>query len=101
VVITKKCSDELLIGLCSFRGSGFAVCEPQIAPCTKSKYRTYDGSCNNLDNPSLGVANTRYGRLLPKKYSDGTSEGLPTATFTVTVMSKTVSPGNGKIFASF
>ncbi|KDR24107.1 peroxidase-like [Zootermopsis nevadensis] len=54
-----------------FGGLGFGVCDPQIAPCTKSKYRTYDGSCNNLENPTLGVANTRYGRLLPQKYSDG------------------------------
>lgn len=54
-----------------FGGPGFAVCDPSIAPCTKGKYRTYDGSCNNLGNPRLGVANTPYGRLLPPKYSDG------------------------------
>jgi hypothetical protein len=73
MVVTKKNMVGLLIALLSFRGAGFAACDPQIAPCTKSKYRTYDGSCNNLDNPTLGVANTRYGRLLPQKYSDGMS----------------------------
>ncbi|XP_076625246.1 peroxidase [Colletes latitarsis] len=39
--------------------------------CEKSRYRTYDGSCNNLQNPTWGMANTRYGRLLPANYGDG------------------------------
>ncbi|XP_034944440.1 peroxidase-like [Chelonus insularis] len=33
-------------------------------------YRTYDGSCNNLLNPTWGMAQTRYARLLPPIYSD-------------------------------
>ncbi|XP_053671837.1 peroxidase-like [Anopheles nili] len=36
-------------------------------------YRTFDGSCNNLQNPSWGSANTPYGRLLPAEYGDGLS----------------------------
>ncbi|XP_012238866.1 peroxidase isoform X2 [Bombus impatiens] len=39
--------------------------------CEKARYRTYDGSCNNLRNPTWGMANTRYGRLLPPNYGDG------------------------------
>ncbi|XP_053983301.1 peroxidase-like isoform X1 [Hylaeus volcanicus] len=39
--------------------------------CEKSRYRTYDGSCNNLRNPTWGMANTRYARLLPANYADG------------------------------
>ncbi|XP_012141532.2 peroxidase [Megachile rotundata] len=39
--------------------------------CGKSRYRTFDGSCNNLHNPTWGMANTRYGRLLPANYGDG------------------------------
>ncbi|XP_043797588.1 peroxidase isoform X1 [Apis laboriosa] len=39
--------------------------------CEKARYRTYDGSCNNLNNPTWGMANTRYGRLLPANYGDG------------------------------
>lgn len=39
--------------------------------CENSRYRTYDGSCNNLRNPTWGMANTRYGRLLPAIYGDG------------------------------
>ena len=36
-----------------------------------SKYRTLDGSCNNLRRPLLGRANTGLGRLLPARYEDG------------------------------
>lgn len=66
-------SRQLSLSLLSslFRGTGFFSCTPQVGPCTKSKYRSIDGSCNNLNNPNLGVANTPYGRLLPPKYSDG------------------------------
>ncbi|ENN75712.1 hypothetical protein D910_05095 [Dendroctonus ponderosae] len=41
--------------------------------CPKSRYRSYDGSCNNLNNPGLGIPQTRYNRLLPAKYGDGIS----------------------------
>ncbi|RVE53586.1 hypothetical protein evm_001727 [Chilo suppressalis] len=56
-----------------------------LAPpvCTKSRYRTIDGSCNNLARPTWGVPQTPYGRLVPYKYGDGISSwpvaasGLP------------------------
>lgn len=38
--------------------------------CPASKYRSYDGSCNNLGNPVLGTPQTRYARLLPAVYGD-------------------------------
>ncbi|XP_050294135.1 peroxidase-like [Anthonomus grandis grandis] len=44
---------------------------PTSCPC--SSYRSYDGSCNNLQNPSWGSANTTYGRLIAANYSDGHS----------------------------
>ncbi|KAL1132705.1 hypothetical protein AAG570_010657, partial [Ranatra chinensis] len=40
-------------------------------PCQDTKYRSIDGSCNNLRNPGLGSANTNYKRLIPQRYSDG------------------------------
>ncbi|CAA9993292.1 unnamed protein product [Nesidiocoris tenuis] len=40
-------------------------------PCSKSKFRTIDGSCNNLRNPTQGTPNTKYNRLLPARYADG------------------------------
>ncbi|XP_033217653.1 peroxidase [Belonocnema kinseyi] len=39
--------------------------------CQQSRYRTFDGSCNNQYRPTWGMANTRYGRLLPAEYADG------------------------------
>ena len=44
-----------------------------VAPvCTTSKYRTYDGSCNNQAVTNLGQASTDYRRLLTPAYFDGT-----------------------------
>ncbi|CAH2103017.1 unnamed protein product [Euphydryas editha] len=51
-----------------------AYCRPPTAPCVISKYRTQDGTCNNLDNPlTWGVANTPFRRVLPADYGDGIS----------------------------
>ncbi|XP_052891809.1 peroxidase-like [Anopheles moucheti] len=45
-----------------------------LAQCDgSSPYRTFDGTCNNLQNPSWGSANTPYGRLLAAEYGDGVS----------------------------
>ncbi len=43
--------------------------------CTKkcSKYRTYDGTCNNIENPRKGASNTALRRLLPAVYENGFS----------------------------
>lgn len=48
-------------------------CGTPPATCPKTRYRSYDGSCNNLQNPIWGTPNTRYVRLLPPKYGDGIS----------------------------
>lgn len=42
-----------------------------LRACQPSRYRSYDGSCNNLQNPTWGLANTRYGRLIRARYGDG------------------------------
>ena len=38
---------------------------------TNSKYRTFDGTCNNLNNPLYGAMNTPYKRFLKPVYGDG------------------------------
>ncbi|XP_065171043.1 LOW QUALITY PROTEIN: peroxidase-like [Atheta coriaria] len=48
-------------------------CGTPPASCPKTRYRSYDGSCNNLKKPSLGTPNTPYVRLLPAQYADGIS----------------------------
>ncbi|KAG1649581.1 Peroxidasin [Nymphon striatum] len=42
-------------------------------PCQPRKYRSYNGFCNNVQNPHWGSANTRYNRFLSAQYSDGIS----------------------------
>ena len=39
--------------------------------CFHKKYRTMDGSCNNLQNPSWGASNSPLKRLLPPQYENG------------------------------
>ncbi|XP_069959740.1 salivary peroxidase/catechol oxidase-like isoform X2 [Cherax quadricarinatus] len=54
---------------------------PQVPTCTatNSKYRTADGSCNNLAKPSWGMSNTPNQRILPPTYEDGVFEPRATA----------------------
>uniref|UniRef100_A0A182QCF9 Heme peroxidase 1 n=1 Tax=Anopheles farauti TaxID=69004 RepID=A0A182QCF9_9DIPT len=48
--------------------------ENALAQCdSNTPYRTFDGRCNNLQNPAWGAANTPYGRLLTADYGDGVS----------------------------
>lgn len=39
--------------------------------CYHSKYRTIDGSCNNLQNPTWGSSLSSFQRLLPPEYENG------------------------------
>ncbi|XP_077991654.1 peroxidasin homolog [Glandiceps talaboti] len=42
--------------------------------CSHAKYRTADGTCNNINNPTQGAAKTPFARLLHSIYEDGFSE---------------------------
>ena len=46
-------------------------CQKETHNCQLSKYRTYDGSCNNLHRPSWGKSFVPYSRLLAPDYGDG------------------------------
>ncbi|XP_014244357.1 peroxidase-like [Cimex lectularius] len=57
------------------------TCSSKVyGPCQDSKYRTVDGSCNNLRDAGLGRPNTKYNRILPPRYADGVH--LPPASVT-------------------
>ncbi|XP_058126857.1 peroxidase-like [Anopheles ziemanni] len=38
-----------------------------------SLYRSFDGTCNNIQNPTWGTVNTPFSRLIPANYGDGKS----------------------------
>ena len=38
---------------------------------TVNRFRTIDGTCNNLDNPLFGASGTAFTRILPADYEDG------------------------------
>ena len=44
---------------------------PRSVGCFDSKYRSVDGSCNNLQNTGWGQAFTAYNRFLVPEYGDG------------------------------
>lgn len=46
----------------------------EVPKCYRSKYRTMDASCNNLEYPLWGKSNTAMNRLLPPAYADGLNE---------------------------
>ncbi|CAG9762423.1 unnamed protein product [Ceutorhynchus assimilis] len=51
-----------------------SICSPPPSPCNNaSKYRSHDGTCNNLEHPKWGASYTIYTRLLPANYADGIS----------------------------
>ncbi|XP_075148050.1 peroxidase [Haematobia irritans] len=63
-----------------FPQPGRAVCAAPPAACDKTTYRSLDGSCNHMDRTQLGMANTRYARLLPPRYGDGVSSPTESVT---------------------
>ncbi|XP_057375088.1 peroxidase-like [Daphnia carinata] len=58
--------------------------------CRPSKYRTIDGSCNNVKSPLMGRSNTQLGRYLAPDYDDGVWEsrdkGMPNSRTVRTVL---------------
>ena len=50
--------------------------EEEVLVChtpTFNRFRTIDGTCNNLEHPLLGAADTALTRLIPSQYEDGIS----------------------------
>jgi len=51
-------------------GDYFEKCSPPVTCDPNEKYRTYNGSCNNLQNPNWGAAMTPFYRLMNAEFSD-------------------------------
>ena len=48
------------------------TCFLDVADCDPTyKYRSIDGSCNNLDHPTWGMLGSAFVRLFEPRYSDG------------------------------
>ena len=47
--------------------------DPDCSDESVMKYRTADGTCNNLENPTYGAADTEFRRLILPQYEDGIS----------------------------
>ncbi|VVC28479.1 Haem peroxidase,Haem peroxidase, animal type [Cinara cedri] len=59
----------------SFETSEYLVrCAPIVRCDSGNKYRTANGTCNNLNNPIWGSSNTPFVRLVKAHYSDGISK---------------------------
>ena len=57
-----------------FAGCGNATDMYNCSTPTINKYRTFDSTCNNLNNPLWGAANTAFSRLCPAQYEDGVQQ---------------------------
>ena len=82
--------DQAGFGLNSFSITGTLIADkcPKGGPCNAlAPYRSADATCNNLENPLWGSANSAFQRILLPKYSDGvwrpklavTGDALPSA----------------------
>lgn len=72
--LTKREADKVLIKRAPPRAEFNAntICTRTISGCNaQSKYRTADGSCNNLARPTEGMAIIRMDRMLQAVYNDG------------------------------
>jgi len=48
----------------------FCPFNPSLSCNTSSKYQSFDGTCNNLNNPLYGAMNTPYKRFIAPAYGD-------------------------------
>ncbi|CAK1579404.1 unnamed protein product [Parnassius mnemosyne] len=46
-------------------------CRSTPITCKKDRYRSFDGTCNNLENPFWGAAKEPYAELVNNSYADG------------------------------
>ncbi|XP_050063420.1 myeloperoxidase-like [Aphis gossypii] len=73
---TMKTSTLKLNSMATINNDYFEKCAPRITCDPNAKYRTINGSCNNLQNPSWGEALTPFYRYMNPMFSDGISDFL-------------------------
>jgi hypothetical protein len=71
VSIGTKQQQIRLTSVATTNGDYFKKCAPIVVCNAGDKYRSYNGSCNNLQNPSWGAALTPFYRLADAEFSDG------------------------------
>ncbi|XP_068623470.1 peroxidase-like [Battus philenor] len=54
----------------SSESSKFINCSTRPPACPSTRYRSYDGSCNNLKNPNWGTTKSPYAYLMQNNYPD-------------------------------
>ncbi|KAI6195792.1 Oxidase/peroxidase, protein [Aphelenchoides besseyi] len=50
------------------------ICGKSLPPCSSTNYRSYDGSCNNVQSPTWGAAFAAFRREIAPDYSDEISD---------------------------
>ncbi|XP_065216936.1 peroxidase-like isoform X1 [Planococcus citri] len=71
---TQKCPFAGILSTTEENGSDDSLSKVDCKCNSSAKYRTFDGSCNNLENPKWGIANSPVVRLFPASYADGKSK---------------------------
>ena len=84
--VSLQCLRDRGIDLESLQKADFRVLQQDWPQCQNRKsrdcssryrYRTLDGSCNNIKNPFWGASHQPFRRLLPAEYEDGLSLPKP------------------------
>jgi len=60
-----------VVSVATTNGDYFKQCSPAVTCILDAKYRTYNGSCNNIQNPNWGAALTPFYRLMNADFADG------------------------------
>jgi len=60
-----------VLSIATTNGDYFKKCAPAVTCNPDDKYRTFNGSCNNFQNPNWGAALTPFYRLMNAEFDDG------------------------------
>ncbi|XP_022169129.1 chorion peroxidase-like isoform X2 [Myzus persicae] len=70
-IIQNKKNPLHITSIATTNGDFLKKCAPIVKCDPNAKYRSANGSCNNLETPTWGAAATPFFRLLDANYSDG------------------------------